>query len=133
MSRAAASAPVAPLSVSRSGAAVPPLGTGSRPPSAPPGSFSAPSRPPVARSAQSFTPVPPGSASEASRPSVAASKSSKPPASRGYRLFIAGLYLVLVGAILLVLAITNCRVRGKPTTLLLPGPVAADRTGAALG
>ncbi|MFO0574888.1 MAG: protein kinase [Polyangia bacterium] len=132
MSRAAASAPVAPLSVSRSGAAIPPLGTGSRPPSAP-GSFSAPSRPPVARSAQSFTPVPPGAASEASRPSVVASKSSKPPASRGYRLFIAGLYLVLVGAILLVLAITNCRVRGKPTSLLLPGPVAADRISAALG
>jgi hypothetical protein len=77
--------------------------------------------------------VPPGAASEASRPAVAASKSSKPPASRGYRLFIAGLYLVLVGAILLVLAITNCRVR-KPTSLLVPAsPVAADPAGRALG
>jgi serine/threonine-protein kinase len=132
LSRSAANAPAVPLSVSRSGA-VPPLGTGSRPPSAPPGSPSAPSRPPVARSAQSFTPVPPGAASEASRPAVAASKSSKPPASRGYRLFIAGLYLVLVGAILLVLAITNCRVR-KPTSLLVPAsPVAADPAGRALG
>ena len=50
---------------------------------------------------------------------------------------VSGLHIlgiaVLVGAILLVLAITNCRVRGKPTSLLLPGPVAADRSGSALG
>jgi serine/threonine-protein kinase len=149
IARSAANAPMAPASSARSGSIMP-VATGSRPPVAPPATFGggqsrppagasqsrpavlSQSRPPVARSAASVPPVA-LSSTEHSRASHPASKASKRGASRGYRLFIAGIYLVVVSAILLMLLITNCRGRRKQTSLTPSLPAAGAAGQVAIG